>query len=60
MICTQDPRVGGQRSFKQDERGQRDRTGWYPNRGVEMPWGYCYRLVNQVVQPYFSIKQDAQ
>jgi hypothetical protein len=22
--------------------------------------GYCYRLANQVVQPYFSIKQDAR
>jgi hypothetical protein len=20
---------------------------------VKMPWGYCYRLANQVVQPYF-------
>jgi hypothetical protein len=28
-------------------------------RGVEMPWKYCYRLANQVVQPY-SIKQDAR
>jgi hypothetical protein len=32
---------------------------WYPNRCVEMPWGY-WCLANQVVQPYFSIKQDAR
>jgi hypothetical protein len=146
MLCSQDPRVRGQRSFKEDERGQGDGTrqwrsqakcqawaptrwlctlklsekgtetmmlrflpqqrnmtlcsscasshtrlsclgphsclpiggaspstcpgmpgcgsaagtGWYPNRGVEMHCGYCYRLANQVVQPYFSIKQDAR
>jgi hypothetical protein len=60
MLCMQDPRIIGQKSFKEDERGQGDGPGWYPNRGVEMPWGYCYILANQVVQPYFSIKQDAQ
>jgi hypothetical protein len=47
-------------SFKENERGQGDGHGWYPNRGMEMPWGYCYCLANQVLQPYFSIKQDAR
>jgi hypothetical protein len=28
------------------------------NKGVEMTWGYWYSLAKQVVQSYFSIKQD--
>jgi hypothetical protein len=38
MLCTQDPRIRGQRSFKEDEMGQGDGPGWYPNRDVKMPW----------------------
>jgi hypothetical protein len=34
----QDPRIRGQRSFKEDERGKGDWPRWYPDRGVEMPW----------------------
>ena len=26
-----------------------DGTGWYPNRGVEMPWGHSYTMANQAV-----------
>jgi hypothetical protein len=35
MLCTQDPRIRGQRSFKEDERGQGDGTEWYSNKGVK-------------------------
>jgi hypothetical protein len=51
----QDPRIRGQKNFKEDERGQDDGPRWYPNRGVEMPDEWRSALV-----PIFKNKEDIQ
>jgi hypothetical protein len=54
MLCMQDPRIRGQRRFKEDERGQCDGPRWYPNRGVEMSWDiaivWLTKLFNHIFQ----------